>query len=117
MFGSNGVTALPNAAIPSNTSSVKQTRGIFGTSGDNAPSAIAFVVIIVLYLVWALVQQHQKVKDQIQPKNIALNFHNLFAVALQVIVALGLIKLLLVLAGKFNIPGTTEVSNAVEFAS
>ena len=118
MFGGTGTfTALPNAAVANSTSSGKQTRSTFGTAGENGPSAIAFAVIIVLYLVWALVQQHQKVKDQIQPKNIAMNFHNLFAVAIQVVVALGLIKLLLVLLNKFGIPGAKPISDAVEFAS
>jgi hypothetical protein len=104
--------------MPNNMSSSKASRSSsFSTTGSDAPSAIAFAVIIILYVVWALVQQHQKVRDQIQPKNIAMNLHNLFAVAIQVIVALGLIKLVLVMAGKFNIPGSKPVSDAVEFAS
>src|SRR5579883_3516835 len=119
MFGSptsGGVpVALPNAALPNSTSASKQYNSLFGKGGTG--SAWAFAALIVLYVVWALVQQHQRLREQIQPKNIALNFHNLFAVALQVVVALGLIKLVLALANKFRLPGAQPVADAVEFAS
>ena len=118
MFGgSAGVNAIPNAAMSSNGTSNRSTNATFGTLGDNGPSAIAFAVLVIAYVVWALIQQHQKLRDQVQPKNIALNLHNLFAIMLQVVVALGLFKLLLVLANRYKLPGAKPVSDAVEFAS
>lgn len=110
--------ALPTAAS-AGQSGKATTQSVSGSrmTGSGFPSAIAFAVFILLYLIWALVQQHEKVKDQIQPKNLAFNFHNLFAIFLNVVVALGLFKLLLALANKFQIPGAGPVSDAVEFAS
>ena len=119
MFGGgNGasVMAIPNAAIPSNTANARQQNAMFGLSGGSG-GAFAFVAIIILYVVWALVQQHQKLRDQIKPSNLALNFHNRFAVALQVVVALGLVKLVLALANKYQLPGAKPVADAVEFSA
>lgn len=54
------------------------------------------VALLTLWVVWSLIEQHQKVKGLIQPKNIALNLRNLVAIILPVILGLALLRILLV---------------------
>lgn len=116
-FTTSGFMTLPNAAASNNTAADKASNaGAFSMMGGGVMSGIAFAAFVALYLIWSLVQQHQKVRDQIQPKNIAVNFHNLWAIFLQVVVALGLFKLLLALLLKVGAP-VKPVADAVEFAS
>lgn len=109
--------AIPNAAAPTSSGAAGTNASGSRMTGSAFPSAIAFAVLVGIYLLWALLQQHEKFRDQVQPKNIAFNFHNLFGIFLNVVVALGLVKLLLAVANKFMIPGAGAVSDAVEFAS
>lgn len=54
---------------------------------------VVALVLLGLYLAWALLHQHEKINAQIEPKNIAANLHNLALIALSAIVALVLAKL------------------------
>ena len=116
-YGAAGTMAIPNASLPSNTGvGRRQNAGGLGMLTGGA-SAWALVVLLALYVVWAMVQQHQKLRDQVKPSNLALNFHNLIATALTVVVSLGLVKLLLAVANKYNIPGAQAVANVVDFSA
>lgn len=117
-FTTSSPMAIPNAAA-AGQSGKATTQGVNGSrmTGSAMPSAIAFAVLVALYLAWALLQQHEKFRDQVQPKNIAFNFHNLIGIFLNVVVALGLVKLLLAVGNKYAVPGASAVSDAVEFAS
>jgi hypothetical protein len=53
---------------------------------------IAAIVLVALYMLWALVHQHERVESQLEPKNIAANLHNLALIALSAIVAIVLAK-------------------------
>jgi hypothetical protein len=75
-----------------NSSAASRTGQLLGFSA--APAAIPWVLVglVVLYLAWAIVQQHETVRAQVEPHNVALNFHNLWAVALPVIIFILLLK-------------------------
>lgn len=54
------------------------------------------VTLLGLYVVWSLVERHQRVRSLVQPKNLAINLRNLFAIVLPVILGLALLRILLV---------------------
>ena len=54
------------------------------------------VTLLLLYVVWALIERHQRVRSLIQPKNLAINLRNLAAIILPVILGLALLRILLV---------------------
>lgn len=54
------------------------------------------VVLIGLWLIWSLVERHQRVRAVVQPKNIVLNLRTLAAILLPVILGLALIRITLV---------------------
>jgi hypothetical protein len=62
------------------------------------------VGLLALWMLWALVERHQRVAAQIQPRNIALNLRNLGAIVIPVILGIsllriGLVKLKVLLSG------------------
>ncbi|MDG6999620.1 MAG: hypothetical protein JRN15_10945 [Nitrososphaerota archaeon] len=71
------------------------------------------VGLVVLYLAWAIVQQHEKVQSQIEPKNLAVNLHNLVAIALPVIVFLLLLKVAAAKWAAAKLPGSEALSAIV----
>lgn len=54
------------------------------------------VSLLLLYIAWALIERHQRVRSLIQPKNLAVNLRNLLAIILPVILGLALLRILLV---------------------
>lgn len=74
----------PGASAASNGSSGSKTFGI-------APMVL-LLVFAVLYLLWAVVERHERLQSAIQPKALALNMRNLIAIILPVIFAIPLLK-------------------------
>lgn len=54
------------------------------------------LALLGLYVLWTVVERHQRVRGLIQPKNLALNLRNLAAIILPVILGLALLRILLV---------------------
>lgn len=54
------------------------------------------VTLLLMYVVWALLERHQRVRSLIQPKNLALNLRNLAAIVLPVVLGLALLRVALV---------------------
>lgn len=63
------------------------------TSAQN--STWAFIVLGILYFVWAMVDQHEKVKNMVKPSNLAFNFRTIGLVLLTVIVGMNVLKITL----------------------
>ncbi len=84
---------------PSNT-----TPRVGGGAGSRSQSDAAatlmlpFVLIIAvaLYFVWALLEQHQKIKTALEPKAIGINLRNLLVIMVTVVLGLNLFKILAV---------------------
>ncbi len=84
---------------PSNT-----TPRVGGGAGSRSQSDAAatlmlpFVLIIAvaLYFVWALLEQHQKIKTALEPKAIGINLRNLVVIMVTVVLGLNLFKILAV---------------------
>ena len=94
-------------AAPAPTPTSFNGRGFQGAmeaSDQNAHNWTPWVAVafVALYLLWAVVEQHQRLKSQVQPKNIAVNLRNLAAIGVMVVLfyalaRVGLVKLRLLL--------------------
>lgn len=120
MYASQGVagqvTAIPNAA----SSAAVNIKGSQASNRGALPEGDHIVatalVILGLWMVWAVVQQRQRIKDQIQPSNIALNFHNLITFLLSALIIFGLWKIFLAKCIAWKIPGAKAVAAWSDFA-
>ncbi len=65
----------------------------------------ALAALVFLYLVWAVLEQHQRVRNQLRPQNIALNVRNLIAIVLPVIIGISLLKILATKLVGWGVPG------------
>jgi hypothetical protein len=54
---------------------------------------IALVLAIALYVTWAVVEQHQRVKSAIEPRSIGINVRNIVVMLATVILGLNLFKI------------------------
>ena len=122
MFGSlNSQPVVQSAINPPNTTLLP-----VGAAAQNAPSRLGtttlqhldqipwvLIGLVALYLAWAVIQQHEKVQSQIEPKNLAVNLHNLFAIALPVIVFLLLLKVAAAKWAAAKLPGSEAISAIV----
>lgn len=108
--------AIPNAARASSTAGAKQNQaGIFGRpAGDSL--TWTFLFLVVAYVAWAMIAQHEKVKRVVEPSNIAINLHNLLTLLLSCIVIFGLAKLALIKLVSAKFPGASTVAAVVGFA-
>lgn len=94
--GAVSTSLTPSASVPGSSGNKSK-----GNSSDMA-TAILLTIVLGLYMVWALVERHQKVQDAVQPKAIALNLRNLAAILLPVVLGLPLLK---VAAAKYKAVG------------
>lgn len=108
-YGSNGRSILAGVT-PGNSAPGQMVQGSgpapSRSSGDNS-GPILLIAMIGLYLFWAIIEQQQKVKDQVKPQNIGLNLRNLFAVALPVAILFLLVKIASVKWKALGLPGGT----------
>lgn len=67
--------------------------------GDGSSVAMYPFVLaagVVLYFVWAILEQHQRIRNAIQPKQIGINLRNLLVIMVTVVLGLNLFKVLAV---------------------
>jgi len=104
MFGSTGSAAaartvpLAGPAPTPMASSGRPQASAIQAGQDTAKDWTPWVLLTLLglYVLWTLIERHQRVRGLIQPKNLALNIRNLAAIVLPVILGLALLRLLLV---------------------
>lgn len=73
------------------------SSGIGGGSSSSSSTLglgpmVLLLVFAVLYLVWAVIERHERVQDAVQPKALALNLRNLAAIVLPILFAIPLLK-------------------------
>jgi hypothetical protein len=87
----NQIQQAPKVAAPKVGSSGRSNSG----ADAQALSFFPFVLIIAvaLYFVWALLEQHEKLKTAIEPKAIGINLRNLLVIMVTVVLGLNLFKI------------------------
>lgn len=86
-----GPTMIPAPGNAPMSSSSSSSSG--GGKANSLGTIIMLLIIGGLYLVWALVERHERVQNAIQPKALALNARNLVAILLPVVFGIPLLKI------------------------
>lgn len=85
----SGVKTAQIAPTPPVAANVKQRS----QGGEQAMFPFALVVLVALYFVWAILEQHERFKSAIQPKQIGINLRNLLVIMVTVVLGLNLFKI------------------------
>jgi hypothetical protein len=93
--------ALPTAAVAAGAA--QRSRSSNEAQGVYLPWVYAGLV--VLYLVYAVIEQHEKLKSAIEPKNIGINLRNIAVILVPVILGINLLKILSVKLVAWGVPG------------
>ena len=103
MLGKLGSNSANNAVIAGPAATPVSANGRYhaaslNSANDQAAAWTPWVLIgfLVLWVAWAVVERHQKIRAQVQPKNIAINLRNLVAIVVPVILGLALLRVGLV---------------------
>lgn len=122
-FGGGVSTGLGNqfgqidaTAVASGSNASAKYQGSASVNG--AVTAIPWVVVtfVVLYLVWAVVEQHERIQNAVEPSNVAINVRNLIFVAFTAILGIVLIKVAFTKLTAWGVPGAAEVLQVVAAA-
>lgn len=119
-----GSTASAQAGAAANVGTLvggsAQAKAQYGNnesnSGSIAMAPIALLGVVVLYLFWAIVLQHEKVKSQLSPSNVAINIHNILVVGLTAMLFLLLGKVVTAKAVIAGIPGVSWLAQLFQAA-
>jgi hypothetical protein len=106
MLGRAGSTAIGDRQVSATAplggavggAPIRSAYGRGATAAEDTHDAVtpwALVGLLVVYLAWALLEQHQRIKSQVRPSNVAMNLRNLVAIILPVILGIALLKIAL----------------------
>jgi hypothetical protein len=109
MFGSNQTGPRPNPSIPNMPSS---NAAQSSTGSDLAP-VHALLVILAIYVIWAFIAAHEKVRSSVEPKNIGINLWNLGVIAFTVVLSINLAKIALTKLAGWGVPGAQSALTVV----
>ncbi|SRR5258708_28237624 len=66
---------------------------------------IGLVIALGLYFVWAMLEQHEKIRTAVKPQAIGLNLRNIAVIIVTVILGLNLAKIVVGKLSAWGIPG------------
>lgn len=104
MIGTPKKTAAHGASMPIPSAAAASAAA----SRDGAhPLTTAFILagLVVLYLVYAVLERHEKLAGAIKGQNMALNLRNLAVMLATVVIGINLLKVLGVKLVAWGIPG------------
>jgi len=101
MYGRETKSSKTNQIQPTPTqNSVKVGTGAGSRGASDAASTLmlpfVLIIAVALYFVWALLEQHEKIKTAVEPKAIGINLRNLLVIMVTVVLGLNLFKILAV---------------------
>jgi len=92
----SGARSPQIAPTPTQTTAKVGSGGRSNSAADQqAVSWAPFVLIIAvaLYFVWAILEQHQRIRTALEPKAIGINLRNLLVIMVTVVLGLNLFKI------------------------
>lgn len=103
MYGSGTAQATQQSSgvplfAPAQTTPQNSSNG----SANTIAPVLMFFILLGLYVVWALVERHEKVQQSVQPHAMGINVRNLLVIVLPVILMIPLLK---IAAGKWKAMG------------
>lgn len=99
-----GGPSQASAPVPSTPMPAPSSGGSSSTANSLAP-AMLVIAFGILYLLWAVVERHEKVRETVQPHALALNARNLIAILLPVVFGIPLLKIAAAKYKAWGLPG------------
>lgn len=97
----SGLSAIPSAAAANGA-------GASSASSVNKQSfTFPFVLagLVILYLVYAIIERHEKLAGAIKPSNVAINLRNIAVILVPVVLGLNVLKILGAKLVAWGVPG------------
>jgi hypothetical protein len=82
-----------NVQIPG-TVPAAPARGSQGNAGSSG-SVVWWLALVGLYILWALLHSHQRVREAVKPENVRVNAHNIAVIVLAVLIGIPILKVAL----------------------
>lgn len=110
-FNANANGAANIGSLVGGSAQTQLTYSEQSSTPDSLGKApIVLISVIILYLVWAVVVQQEKIKEQLSLSNVAVNFHNLVVVGLTAMVFILLGKIATAKATIMGLPGASWIA-------
>ena len=95
------------ANLAAGTSAIRssQYQQQANSQGSLGKAPYVFIGLVALYLVWAIIVNHQRIQESLRPANIAVNVHNFVNVGLMALLFIVSGKILFTKATAWGIPG------------
>ncbi len=109
-FGANSEASANLGSLVGGSAQMQAQYTQSSTPSSLAAAPIALIAVVILYLVWAIAIQHESLKNQLSPANVAVNVHNLIVVGLTAMVFILLGKIATAKATILGIPGASQLA-------
>lgn len=123
MFGSNGISAgavrqAVNATSVSTGTSASRNASV--NQASNSPSLAVtpwlLVAFFALYIIWAAIEQHERIRESVEPSNIAFNLRNLAIIGLTATLGIVILKVVFTKLVAWGVPGSAAINQIVAAA-
>lgn len=114
-LNANGTVAA-TIGIANGTSSAQRSQYNQQQQAQGSGGMVGYTVIgiVILYALWALLIQHERVKETLQPANVAANLHNFIVVGVQALIFIVVGKVALTKLTALGIPGAAQVAQVFQ---
>lgn len=123
MFGSsaNGISAggtvrgAVNAPVLAggNTAARNAQLSDSGSTPGLALTPWLLIVLAAMYLIWAGIEQHERIRESLEPSNIAFNLRNLALIGITAILGIVILKIAFTKLVAWGVPGAATVNQIV----
>ena len=96
-------------AAGNNAARASQYSGI--SNGSVAWAPWVLIVLVGLWVFWAVAIQHERIKESFQPANIAANIHNFISVGIMASIFIVTAKIATMKATAIHLPGAGAVAH------
>ena len=122
MFGSQTTQTMMNATGTADNAAYPRKGPITASAGSQAESQngvmtwAPYVLLFVfggLLVVISLIQNHGKIRESLEAKNLRINLHNVILIGLSVMFIIPLFKVFLTKLAGWNIPGVSQIAHVL----
>jgi hypothetical protein len=112
MYGRPGAPAAqiaPGGSFQAQANAGKRYGSAAQASGPAKWFPVWLAIGLALYFVWAVLEQHERIRSAVKPQNIGVNLRNLAVILVTVVLGLNLLKILAAKLCAWGVPGADTV--------
>lgn len=93
-----------------------QTYGNEADQGSAGKAPYVLLALVGIYVLWAWIAQNERIRESLNPSNIAANLHNIISITLIAVIGLVSLKVLTTKLAAMGVPGASYVAQIVAAA-